>query len=346
VDAHLAEADGLITRDVLESSLAAVQTRIADPRAGLFGPGSMTWRVDRESALFLGAGRAALLQLAHPWVAVALEQHSSLLANPIARFHSTFRIVFTMVFGSAPQAFVAARSLHQLHTRIGGTLPSAVARYHQGCRYEANQERALQWVYATLIESAVMAYECVLPALSPAERETFYGDSCLLAQLFGISLEALPRDWSAFCAYIRTMESSSELGVDDRSRSMAQKLLAGAGSRIRPPRWYQALTAAWIPARFREGFALPFGCEEQSAAEKAQRWLPRFYRRMPAWLRFVGPFHEARARLAGRSPSPLAQASNRFWIGESLLPFAEDAPQDLAPSASTSASHSASRDER
>lgn len=31
-----------------------------DGAAGVFGPGSMVWRVDREAAIFLGAGRALL----------------------------------------------------------------------------------------------------------------------------------------------------------------------------------------------------------------------------------------------------------------------------------------------
>jgi uncharacterized protein (DUF2236 family) len=145
--------------------------KIVDPRAGIFGPRSISWRINRESALFLGAGRAALLQLAHPWVAAALAQHSSLMSNPIARFHNTFRIVFTMIFGSSAQAFAASRSLYQLHTRIRGELPSAVAGYARGSHYEANSLPALIWVYATLVESAVLAYECVLPALNDAERE-------------------------------------------------------------------------------------------------------------------------------------------------------------------------------
>ncbi len=102
------------------------------PRAGIFGPGSMTWKVNREAALFLGAGRAALLQLAHPWVATALEQHSSLLGDPIARFHNTFRIVFTMVFGSLGQALAAARHLHTLHTGIRGEMPGKVAGWPAG----------------------------------------------------------------------------------------------------------------------------------------------------------------------------------------------------------------------
>src|SRR5579872_4337564 len=121
-----------VSRAELESQLAAAARDAPDPRAGIFGPESMTWRVSRESAVFLGAGRAALLQLAHPWVTEALVQHSNLLGDPIARFQNTFRIVFTMIFGSLDQAFAAARHLHTLHTGIRGELGSAVASWPRG----------------------------------------------------------------------------------------------------------------------------------------------------------------------------------------------------------------------
>jgi uncharacterized protein (DUF2236 family) len=110
-----------------KSLLAAVAARAANPIAGIYGPEPLSWRINRESALFLGAGRAALLQLAHPWVTAALAEHSRAMNRPIARFHSTFRIVFTMIFGSLEQALAAARPLHALHTRIRGVLPEDVA---------------------------------------------------------------------------------------------------------------------------------------------------------------------------------------------------------------------------
>src|SRR6202000_1559661 len=133
------------------------------PRAGIFGRASVSWKVNREAALFLGAGRAALLQLAHPWVAVALDQHSNLRNDPLARFHNTFRVVFTMIFGTLEQALAASRYLYQLHTRIGGRLPERAGAFERGSHYQANEIEALRWVYATLAESAVLAYETVLP---------------------------------------------------------------------------------------------------------------------------------------------------------------------------------------
>jgi uncharacterized protein (DUF2236 family) len=305
-----------------ESLLAAVAAKAKDPLAGIFGPESITWRVNRESALFLGAGRAALLQLAHPWVMAALKEHSNLLARPIARFHNTFRIVLTMVFGSQDQVIRAARHLYALHTRVRGELKEDTAGWKRGTHYEANEINALRWVFSTLVESAVLAYQCAVGPLSAGERELYYAESRTLAALFGIPAAALPATWDAFAAYNREMQASDTLGVSEDARKYAASLLTGAGSWIRPPRWYRALTMAWLPERLRAEFLLDFGEAEQETARNAARRLPGIYRRLPAMVRFIGPYHEARARMAGQRCGILAQLSNRFWIGEARLPFA------------------------
>ncbi len=310
-----------VSRAQSEALIAAVGRTAAGPVEGIFGPQSVSWIINRESALFLGAGRAALLQLAHPWVATALQQHSTLMQRPIARFHSTFRVVFTMIFGSLGQATAAARQLYAMHTGVRGEMPEAVARYPLGSRYEANEIAALRWVYATLVESAVLAYECVLPPLGADELARYYAESRTLAGLFGLPAVALPEDWNGFITYCRQMEQSDELGVSTTSRTMAHGLLRGAGSWIKPPRWYRALTAEWLGPRFRGEFGLPFGQPERDALAHARRWLPRVYRVLPHAVRFVGPWHEAQARLAGRDPGLLARASNRFWMGVGRLPF-------------------------
>ncbi|HMG85501.1 MAG TPA: oxygenase MpaB family protein [Terracidiphilus sp.] len=325
------EFSAAVSRQDLERHIEAAQARVRNPIEGVFGADSATWRVSRESALFLGAGRAALLQLAHPWVAVALDQHSSLLAKPIVRFHSTFRVVFTMVFGSAPQAFRAARSLYQRHTVITGELPGDVASYSKGSRYQALHLPALLWVYATLIDSAVTAYQSVLPPLDDAQLAAYYAESKILAGLFGLPPEALPADWPCFQVYVNEMTASQALGVDDRSRAMAQRIMTGAGSSIPIPRWYQALTAQWLPPRFREEFALPFEPEDQRRAQRAMDFLPRIYTKLPAFLRYVGPYREAQARIDDRAAGFITRRSNRFWIGQPRMPF--------APNTTDSANH-------
>ncbi len=315
----MSESPRYVSSEDSRELLSSLEDLPGEARIGFFGPGSVTWRVNRESAVFLGAGRAALLQLAHPWVAVALAHHSNLLNDAIGRFHSTFRVIYTMLFGTRAQAIEASKRLYQRHTGIRGELPHTIGTHVQGEHYEANEVAALRWVYATLVESAILAYDFVLPPLSPVEREQYYLESKRMAALFGIRAEDLPQDWAAFSRYTAEMFDSPQLCVDDNARALSRGVLSGVGTWLHPPHWYLSLTAFWMPSRLRAGFALQFGPQEQQAVDRVAHWLPRVYPRMPTMLRFVGPFHEAEARLHGRSPSMLTRKSNRFWMGEPRL---------------------------
>jgi uncharacterized protein (DUF2236 family) len=151
-----------------------VRAAAAGAAHGVFGPRSLTWQIDRESAIFFGAGRALLLQLAHPWVAAAIEQHSNAFADPIGRFHRTFSTVFAMVFRTLDQSMRAAFRLHRRHASITGQLPWTAGPFSIGSTDYANAIPALCWVYATLIDTALVAYELVLPPLTLRQRERYY----------------------------------------------------------------------------------------------------------------------------------------------------------------------------
>ena len=309
------DAPRYVSQDEIEAQWAALGGLPGAPALGLFGPGSVTWRLNRESAVFLGAGRAALLQLAHPWVSAALMQHSNLRNDAIGRFHSTFRVIYTMLFGSRAQAFRAARQVYSLHTGIRGELSGTVGARPAGEHYEANEAGALTWVYATLVESAVLAYEFAVQPLTAPDREQYYAESKRVAALFGVSAAALPGDWSSFARYTAEMVESPALGVDASACALGRSVMDGAGSWVHPPGWYRALTASWMPTRFRTSFALAYGVHEERAVGEAARWLPRVYACLPRGLRLVGPFHEAEARLRGEEPGLLTRRSNRFWMG-------------------------------
>jgi uncharacterized protein (DUF2236 family) len=117
----------LLSEDDFESSLDTVREAAAGAIEGVFGPASLTWRIDREAAVFLGAGRALLLQLAHPWVAAAIAEHSRTFADPIGRFHRTFNTTFTMLLGTLDQALAAARRLPWRHAAVKGILVGRLA---------------------------------------------------------------------------------------------------------------------------------------------------------------------------------------------------------------------------
>jgi uncharacterized protein (DUF2236 family) len=309
----------LVSESDLESALDVVRARAAGAVEGVFGPASLTWQVDREAVIFLGAGRALLLQLAHPWVAAAIAEHSRTLADPIGRFHRTFDVVFSMVFGSRDRALAAARQLHRRHATIVGRLPEAAGRFEKDSTYCANEVAALCWVHATLVENAVIAHDLVLPALLREEREQYWSESRLFGALFGLTSADLPADWASFVAYNQAMVQSDTLSVSAPAREIARQLFAGHRPWLRVPRWYQALSARLLPDRLRGGFGLVFDAREDRAADRALAWIRRAYPRLPERLRYVGPYQEAQARLQGQPPDWLIQGLNRAWIGRARL---------------------------
>ena len=244
-----------------------------------------------------------------------------MFSDPIGRFHRTFGLIFALVFGTLDQAFAAARRLHQLHGEVEGVLPSAAGPFAAGSRYHANDVGALRWVHATLVETALTLYEIAFPPLTATERERYWAESRRYAALFGIPASALPPAWDTFVAYNEAMWRSATLTVSPEAHAIARELIAGnSGSWLRPPAWYRAFTAEIMPARLRDDFGLPYGDAERRTAEGSLTWIRRLYPRLPDRLRFVGPYQEATARLAGRQrPDAPTQLLNWFWIGRPRL---------------------------
>ena len=306
----------MVSGNDLEAALDQVRAHAAGPVAGVFGPDTLTWRIDREAVIFLGAGRALLLQLAHPWVAAAIAEHSNTLADPIGRFHRTFDIVFAMVFGSLDRAMLSSRQLHRRHSMIVGEMPETVGPFAAGSRYSANDIPALRWVHATLAETALMAHDLVLPPLSIDERERYWIESRTFGALFGLTGDDLPADWSGFTAYTTAMVKSETLTVSPAAREIAAQIFGGARPWLRPPRWYRALTASLLPERLRAGFGFELDERDRRAADNALRWIKRIYPKLPDRLRYVGPYQEAQARLCGEvQPDWMTRCLNRAWIG-------------------------------
>lgn len=310
----------MVSEHDLESALDQVRADASGSVQGVFGPASVTWQIDREAVIFLGAGRALLLQLAHPWVAAAIAEHSRTLADPIGRFHRTFDIVFAMVFGSLDRALLSSRQLHRRHGMIVGEMPETVGPFAAGSRYCANDIPSLRWVHATLVETALIAHDLVLPPFSVGDRERYWTESRLHGALFGLTGNDLPADWSGFAAYNAAMAQSQTLTVSPAAREIATQIFSGARPWLRPPRWYRALTASLLPERLRAGFGLDLDERDIGAAENALRWIRRVYPRLPDRLRYVGPYQEAQARLRGEpQPDWITRCLNRVWIGRSQM---------------------------
>jgi uncharacterized protein (DUF2236 family) len=309
----------LVDRAALAARLDALRRATPDPRAGIFGPDSMLWRVNKESVSFLGAARAALLQLAHPWVAWAIEHHSKTRDDPLGRFQRTFSHVFRMVYGDLDTALRSARAVHAIHARVRGRVGApGTGRHPAGSAYFANEPHALLWVHATLWDTSVLCYEAVVRELSADEKARYYDETRRFAALFGIPDAVVPPDWPAFQGYVRRMLEGDALLVTPPAAEMARFLLRplvpGTGLLMHR---YAELTAGWLPERLAAGFGLARGgARGRRRSEATLRHLRRAWPHLPRRVRYLPAYVDARRRLAGRAGSdPVGALLGRLFVG-------------------------------
>ena len=304
----------IVTRADHESALAAVRASAHDPREGILGPRSITWRIGGDIGLLLGGGRAALLQLAHPMVAYAIHDHSRTREDVVGRFQRTFRHVFAMLFGDLDDAITAARRVYAIHMRIHGTLPISIGGYAAGTPYHANDVAALRWVHATLVDTALLVRERLDGALSLAVKDRYVVELNRFAALFGIPDAQLPHSYLAHASYMSDMLSGDRLAVAPCAREMAHFLIGRAGTPKQPVlgRITEAITHALLPPRLAADFHLRGTPLRTRAGLSA---FARLYRHLPRPLVEMPAVSAARRRIAGHAPSWLGAWTERTLFG-------------------------------
>src|SRR5436309_693261 len=183
---------------------------MATDRIGLFGPDTVTWRVNREAVLLAGGGRALLLQVAHPLVAAGVVEHSRFEADPWGRPYRTLDLTRKIVFGEAAVSAEASRRLRARHASVHGVAPD-------GRRYDANDPDLMLWVWATLVDSALVVYQRYVRSLSLAEVERYYREQTRFAVACGVPEGWWPGSHGAFVEYFeRVVRDECVVGEDAR----------------------------------------------------------------------------------------------------------------------------------
>lgn len=287
--------------------------------AGLYGPGSQAWRLNREASLLLGAGpRALLLQIAHPLVAEGVDQHSDFRSDPWARLAGTLRSYLTIVYGTRTAAQAEIRRLNELHRTVTGPVRDAAAGVRHGARYAARDPDLALWVHATLVDSTLAAVSAWLEPLGRDRRARYYAETLPIARLLGVSGDRLPPDIDAFDAYVAAMLSpGGPVHPSATARELASVILhpplaplaergpladrlgalapAAASLLRRVPvatvDWLLIPAIGLLPAATRAEYGLPWGPRERAidtwlvtAWAAWRRWLPPAVRWFPQAL--------------------------------------------------------------
>lgn len=297
-----------VETDDLPPDVEALVEAVDRPEEGFFGPGTMTWRVNRENAVLLAGVSAVLLQLGHPLVAAGIADHSDFDADPAGRFQRTFAIVDNVVFGDVETAVEAALTVRRLHSRVTGGMTEAVGPYEAGATYDANDPDLLLWVWATLVDQVLVAYETYVEELSDAEHEAYYRESKVFGQLMGVPADAFPATLADFYEYYER-ELETTVATGDRATELKETLFdqfAVLGP-LSP-----FFGAATMPDPCREAFGLPWSERHQRVFEVVASGVRRLLPYLPARIRYDDHYRESARRLG----SPLhadSTAVGRPW---------------------------------
>jgi uncharacterized protein (DUF2236 family) len=308
----IADAANVVDRDRLEAALEKIRSRVSNPKHGLFGPGSMMWRVYGEQVTGVGGFRALLLQTAHPYIAHAVQQKSAYRTDPQGRSERTFRAVIDWVYRDLDAAFSSARTVFRVHNRIVGAIANRVGAYEQGDPYAANEQHSAFWVHATGVDSALRLYEYVYGPLSRDERERYNEESKLFALLFGVDEAIIPPTFGDFQEYMGRMFESDVLTPDQASRDIAKYVMSAPTKQTRPTfGWLRIMTAGLLPPRIRHGYQFEWGAIERAVFASSMRALRAGVPRLPPELRLSVFYRRAMHQAMHTNPGPFERRVDR-----------------------------------
>lgn len=185
--------------------------------AGLFGPGSASWRVHGDfTAMMIGGVAALLLQMLHPRVLGGVWDHSNFRSDMLGRLRRTAQFISGTTYGSTEQALALVRRVRAIHDHVHGRLPD-------GTPYSANDPDLLTWVHVTEVTSFLQAYLRYRNRwFSVADQERYFMETANVARRLGAS--SVPQTRAEIEAYIAAVRP--DLRVDERTREVARALLS------------------------------------------------------------------------------------------------------------------------
>ncbi len=259
---------------------------------GLFGPDSVTWRVQAEPILWVGGIRALFLQALHPLAMAGVDQHSSFQDDPWGRLRRTAEFVGVVTYGTTEEAIAAGNMVRRAHRGLHGVEPES------GHRYVVADPRLLLWVHCCQVECFLSTVQQAGLGLTTAEADQYVREQVAAAEVIGIPLRLVPTSVAELATYFEDVRP--ELRATDAARQGARFLLAPPMptkiATFTPARPAWAILAGFafasLPAWARKMYGLPGIAPTDLAVRLASRVLARLLNQLPAAWR-TGPHHRA-----------------------------------------------------
>lgn len=259
-------------------------------KQGLFPRESAMWRVNRENFVLIGGAAAAILQVAHPAVAMGVGARSNFRKDMTGRLRRTLEAVYTIAFGTVEEAEYVERRVRMAHERVQGDHPEP---------YSAMDPSALMWVLATLISTSVEMHLRYGSPLTRRDQEAFYSDMRVFGKCFGLDPEYGPRSWAEFEVYYGEMINGPLLGSHPLCAEVACSIVLPESPsylRMLSP-WLAPLACEYVPEPVRSRLRLPSRRWHRPAVRALEGSVRLLLPLLPFPLRHAPAYRKALARI-------------------------------------------------
>jgi uncharacterized protein (DUF2236 family) len=281
---------------------------------GLFGPGSVTWRVHSEPILWLAGFRALLLQTLHPRALAGVLQNSQFRDDPWGRLIRTAQFYGQVVYGTTEVAEAAGARVRRIHDRLSGVDPATAEPFR------VDEPELLRWIHVCATESFCHTAQRAGLGLTPDEVNQYYTEQLEVARLVGLDTSTVPATTEDIEAYYVAMRPQLAAGADAKSTA---RYLAVPSFPYRlgwtpvRPMWIgvAAYGFSLLPPWARRMYGSPGLPTTDLTVSLAARTLRTAIRMIPAQILQAPLYRAATARAArarARSTTRNDRASNRI----------------------------------
>jgi uncharacterized protein (DUF2236 family) len=246
-------------------------------------------RINRETVVLLGWGRAILMQLAHPLVAAAVRDYSHFdqsAGGYVRRVRRTVGGMLAITFGSPDAARQTLGRINGIHHQVHGTLRESIGAFPAGTPYSATDPELLRWVHATLLDSMIVTYELLVAPLSEAERDQFCVEAAATGEALGIPTADMPMTAADLRSYLESKYLSGEIQIGDDARALAAALFSPPlGPAVPLFRITRLFTIGVMPDHLRAGYGFSWDARRARAFRAMVRIVGRLRRLLPPMLR-------------------------------------------------------------
>jgi uncharacterized protein (DUF2236 family) len=244
-----------------------------------------------KATLLAGGGRALVLQVCHPSVAAGVEQHSDYDTDPWGRLYRTLDLTTKITFGSADTSDRSSRQLRGVHAHVHGTRAD-------GQSYDARDPDLLLWVWATLVESALLVYTRYVRPLAIADIHRYYEEQQRFAAVCGVPEGHWPDTYPDFMDYFNTTVEDVLHPTEDSRRIVDSVIRPQVPLPVRPAfELLNLATVGLLPPVLRERLDLSWGPNRERILVASTAAIRRVLPLLPSLLREFPPARHAARRV-------------------------------------------------